>query len=310
MRSEAHHNRSQSDSSAHPSPICGVALILCNTVSALFKRNTTFQALLGIPHASDQALTAIMGSLQAVANENAKGSKVAAPGLPDIILLKYSLERASKRQKCQSSLSMFPPSPSQKVRRAVEQCGVFNVTCSTVRDVELLFNVFHAMGSTKMLQDVHEVIVALLQAFCPAAADAHSKQLASITAFIHPFMTDSMSLEKGAKSWPGLLALCASVTAHFPPAHSLRPLDTEEAEHIPAAIAPPAFVMSRDASGNELLGVAARMALASLLKKLYQKKWHMLFNSYVHGKSYAMFYGKIASKGPTLTIVRSSPAVC
>lgn len=118
-------------------------------------------------------------------------------------------------------------------------------------------------------------------------------------------MTDSVSLEKGAKSWPGLLSLCAAVTAQYPPAHTFT-LDDTEAEAVPSGLAIPSFVVPPDASGNELLSVAGRMVLASLLKQSHQKEWHLLFNSYAHGKSFATLYGKIANRGPTVTIVRIS----
>lgn len=155
------------------------------------------------------------------------------------------------------------------------------------------------------LQELQSIVVALLQALSPSAAGADSiRQLTSVTEFITPFVTDAMSLERGSKSWPGLLNLCAAVTAHYPPAHSMV-LDDTEGEAIPAGVAPPVPVMPPAASGNELLSIAGRMVFASLLKRSYQHEWHMLFNSYINGKSYATFYGKIAARGPTLTIVRT-----
>ena len=157
-------------------------------------------------------------------------------------------------------------------------------------------------------QELHSVVVVLLQALSPSAAGAgadSSGQLRSVTAFIAPLLTDAVTFEKALKNWPGLLKLCAAVTAHFPPAQTLlQPADDAEGDAMPSRVAPPVAVIPPDASGNELLSVAGRMVFASLLKPSYQHEWRLLFNSYVNGKSYATFYGKIAARGPTLTLVR------
>jgi hypothetical protein len=74
------------------------------------------QELLGLSNASDLLLTALLRCVNALANpEDAKNSKAMDFDLPDLILLKYSLERAPKSQKCNAVLSMFPRSPSQQV---------------------------------------------------------------------------------------------------------------------------------------------------------------------------------------------------
>jgi hypothetical protein len=153
---------------------------------------------------------------------------------------------------------------------------------------------------------VHNIVVAFLQALSPGSAAATSSaHLTSVTTSIARCMTDAASFEKGVKSWPGLLSLCAAATAQFPPPHTILSTDDMEGQPMPSGLISPVFIAPPEASGNELLSEAGRLVLASLLKQSQQREWKMLFNSYIHGKSYATLYGKISNRGPTVITVRA-----
>jgi hypothetical protein len=79
------------------------------------------QKLLGLPPVSEEVVACIMRALHAVHTRQGlhrgKGKRV-GPTLPDVILLKFKLERGSKSEKCEIVLSMFPHAQDREVRIA------------------------------------------------------------------------------------------------------------------------------------------------------------------------------------------------
>ena len=163
-------------------------------------------------NASDLVLTALMRCLEALSNQDqTKSSKATGPGLPDLILLKYSLERASKGNRCRTVMSMFPPSPSHQVPRLATPlplvCGTClgqspdgwpslaseyfgcspSKACAIISTSTCCTQTFLCTTSQvrrrktvetpdilSSLQEMHSIVVALLQAFSPSAAGVDS----------------------------------------------------------------------------------------------------------------------------------------
>lgn len=83
------------------------------------------------------------------------------------------------------------------------------------------------------------------------------------------------------------------------------PEEEEEAAGPAELVAPEiATPISAAAAPHVLLSAGARLALASLLPTPERRTWHLLFNSDLHGKSFATFYGNVTCKGPSIIVVR------
>lgn len=107
--------------------------------------------------------------------------------------------------------------------------------------------------------------------------------------------TSNSSQFAGAlRAWPGFKHIFLGLTALFPGEKDTRPVTPL----IPRkAIVP-------EGCTRLLLSKVERLILASLLSNEKRQEWRLLFNSDLHGKSFATFVGRIIDKGPTLLVVR------
>lgn len=138
-----------------------------------------------------------------------------------------------------------------------------------------------------------------------------------ITDALAPHAHDSTALLTATKACPGVLHLFTSLLAAFPAAPAADAASdggdaaAEEDASVPARVVAPqiATPISASAQQHVLLSAAARLAFASLLPTPERVTWHLLFNSDMHGKSFASFYGRITCQGPSLVVVRPSTRV-
>lgn len=96
--------------------------LCCWQQSSEFQRNirNALQELLSLDEKCQSACACVERALSRVHAANVATSKKAAskrdrPGLPDLVLLKYYLERSSKHRKCTAVLSMLPSKCSSQV---------------------------------------------------------------------------------------------------------------------------------------------------------------------------------------------------
>ena len=160
----------------------------------------------------------------------------------------------------------------------------------------------------------------------PEAGSADLRQLVAAAGTLCPHLNSDAAFFAALKFWPGVPDLLACVTASFPakPAAGPPPEKGARAEErqphaspsrgsaspplagqleamLPRAVGVPAGVEER---GLLLLAEHTRLMLASLLPAAQREEWRLLFNSDVHGKSYASFAGAVMEAGPTVLVVR------
>lgn len=161
-------------------------------------------------------------------------------------------------------------------------------------------------------QALQDSVIAALEATCPAATDPASQaQLRFITSALAPHTRDASSFQAAAKAWPGILHLFASLLAAFPPPDTTAgaAADTPEDSAATTAVSVPRTVtpIAASAEPSLLLSTAARLTLASLLPTPQRREWHLLFNSDMHGKSFATFFGRTTCQGPSIVVVCFPP---
>lgn len=115
-----------------------------------------------------------------------------------------------------------------------------------------------------------------------------------MAASLCPALRDAQSALAGLRQWPGLLDIAAAVTSAFPQSES-----AAEACQLLPHIAD----RSDGAARRHLLPPAGRLVLASLLPGEQRREWRCLFNSDLHGKSFATLCGRAFDRGATLLVV-------
>jgi hypothetical protein len=156
--------------------------------------------------------------------------------------------------------------------------------------------------SVVTIQALYKLVAGLVAFAHPSANDsASSLHLRAVTDALHPLLGHPQSFLTGLKAWPGFLQLAATLTASFPPPS---PGQNDHRSDAHVATWPKIDQVPAGAESRLLLSAAARLVLASLLPTAQQEAWKLLFNSEVHGKSFATFVGRISSRGPTVLVVR------
>ena len=164
-------------------------------------------------------------------------------------------------------------------------------------------------------------------AFSASAAREH---IQSACEAVHPHAADSAAFSREMRAWPGLPAALSALTASFPAASASFSSPRPDSAAQQSADTPdaPAPAQPGTQSGAQpvahtllprvnlpnygrdqpllLLPEVTRLLLASALPDAQRQDWRLLFNSDMHGKSFASFVGRILDQGPTVLAVRSA----
>jgi hypothetical protein len=97
------------------------------------------------------------------------------------------------------------------------------------------------------------------------------------------------------REWPGFVDIFSGLTLSFPA--------EARTQHFAQLIPQKSLLIEGNA--KLLLVDSARLIVASLLSSDKQQEWRLLFNSDLHGKSFATFTGRVVDKGPTVVVVCS-----